>query len=661
MKFLVRFFLYALCFISLPAILQSADLDVELDLEAKGAPINPFIYGQFIEHLGRCIYGGIWAEMLEDRKFYFPVTAEYDPYKKLTHTGFPVVGASPWEITGDVEGVTMVSEDSFVGEHTPLVKAGSGIRQHDLALVVGKGYNGYVWVKSAGTASARVKVTVSSRSNGPIQLEETVQLKPDAYVRVPFEFDATTDTDMAVLAVEVQSGSAFVGAASLMPADNIQGMRKDTLAVLKELDAPIYRWPGGNFVSGYNWRDGIGDRDRRPPRKNPAWTGIEHNDFGTDEYIAFCRLINTEPAIAANTGFGDAYSAAQWVEYCNSGIDTVGGGWRIGNGNKEPFNVKYWCLGNEMWGPWQLGFMQLSHYVQKNNRVADAMWAVDPELELIAVGAVDQINRNHDPAAAKAERLWSVGMLEESADHMTFLSEHFYAGRTPWTEGPELETVAHAKLLKEQIKRIADEHRRLQPTITSLNGRTMPIAMDEWNYWHRDYRYGELGCVYDLKDALGTVIGLHEFYRQSDLIQIANYAQTVNVIGCIKTTKTAAEFATTGIALKLYRAEWQNLPLMLEDVFGDYDIAASVSECGKVLTVSVVNPTSKDVSVGLSLKETILPRTATSWTISGPDHRARNVPGKKRQVDAIEDVEDIASGLQVPALSSVLYRISLDQ
>ena len=119
---------------------------VTLHANRTGDPINPFIYGQFIEHLGRCIYGGIWAEMLEDRKFYFPITAEYRPYRGLTDTAFPVVGASPWEIIGSADAVTMVEEDSFVGAHTPRIKAGAGIRQRDLAVVEGKDYVGYIWL-----------------------------------------------------------------------------------------------------------------------------------------------------------------------------------------------------------------------------------------------------------------------------------------------------------------------------------------------------------------------------------------------------------------------------------------------------------------------------------------------------------------------------------
>ncbi len=632
--------------------------EVILDLSNTGDEINPFIYGQFIEHLGRCVYGGIWAEMLEDRKFYFPITEDYSPYKSLQDTQFPVVGASPWEILGNAKGLELTTADSFVGEYTPALSAGTAIRQNDLAVVSGKSYDGYIWLNNAGQERSVVEVSFSANASGKSDQTATFTVPEGTYQKFPYTFKASKDSDEANITVEVKSGKVLVGTLSLMPADNVRGMRADTLELLKQLDAPIYRWPGGNFVSGYNWRDGIGDRDRRPPRKNPAWTGIEHNDFGTDEFIDFCREIGTEPTIAANTGFGDSYSAAQWVEYCNSNGDTIGGQWRVDNGNYEPYDVKYWCVGNEMWGPWQLGFMQLDHYVLKHNEVADAMRAVDDDLVLIGVGAVDQINKDHDPEQAKANKLWSVGMMEKSGDHMEMISEHFYSGQTPWTEQGELPTLEHVTLMRDQIRRITNEHRRLQPEIEALKGTTMPIAMDEWNYWHRDYQFGELGCVYDLKDALGTVVALHEFYRQSDLIQIANYAQTVNVIGCIKTSKTEAEFATTGIVLKLYRAQWQPIPVKLPvDAYGHLDIAASKSADGKVLTVSLVNPTDEAVTIDLAGLD--LPKNATVWTITGPDHRARNAPGKEREVDAVKSSANPSKGISAPPVSSVLYRIDL--
>ncbi len=124
-----------------------------------------------------------------------------------------------------------------------------------------------------------------------------------------------------------------------MPADNVQGFRPDTLALLRELNAPVYRWPGGNFVSGYNWRDGIGDRDKRPPRKNPAWKGVEHNDVGIHEFMALCALLETEPYIAVNSGLGDVASAADEVEYVNGAAATPMGKLRAANGHAEPYRA----------------------------------------------------------------------------------------------------------------------------------------------------------------------------------------------------------------------------------------------------------------------------------------------------------------------------------
>ncbi|MFW6354024.1 MAG: alpha-N-arabinofuranosidase, partial [Verrucomicrobiota bacterium] len=217
-------------------------VEVQLDLSAKEHPINPMIYGQFIEHLGRCIYGGIWAEMLEDRKFYFEVTPEYDPYTSLEDTEFPVIGASPWEITGETSGLTMVTEDSFVGDHTPRLQAGTGIRQHDLAWEEGRGYEGYVWLKRTGEDHAKVTVRLGGVDE-PAEFHYTVS--GDDYQQFYFNWTAPADSAKGTFAVEVESGAAFVGTSSIMPDDNVDGMRADTIALMKELQAPIYRWPGG--------------------------------------------------------------------------------------------------------------------------------------------------------------------------------------------------------------------------------------------------------------------------------------------------------------------------------------------------------------------------------------------------------------------------------
>jgi alpha-L-arabinofuranosidase len=646
--------LLAISLLVIPAV-KAETVNIKLDLKNQGEAISPLIYGQFIEHLGRCIYGGIWAEMLEDRKFYFPVTANYAPYVSLTETGYPVVGASPWEIVGDPSLVKMVKKDPFVGDHTPHLKQGAAIQQHDLGVVSGKKYVGYIWLKSDESRNARVRVSLVIDGKA---IPGRVISPVNSYSKTAFEFTANKDTDKATLKIEVIEGDVFIGTVSLMPGDNIKGMRRDTITLLKELNSPLYRWPGGNFTSGYDWHDGIGDRDRRPPRKNPAWTGVEHNDFGTDEFIVFCREINTEPMISANTGFGDAHCAAEWVDYCNSGKETTGGRYRIENGNEKPYNVKRWCVGNEMFGDWQLGFMQLKQYTIKHNIVAQAMWERDPDLVLVGVGSFDTINAAFDPDSKEKNRTWSRGMLEDCAEYMNMLSEHFYVGRTPWSQDGRKPALQHVPMVKNSIRERVEAHKKLQASIESLKGRFVPIALDEWNYWHRDYVYGELGCIYDLQDALGIAMGLNEFFRQSKYIHAANYAQTVNVIGAIKTTKTKAEFDSTGLVLKLYRNHFGAIPLKFTGEIGDLDVMAALNKAGDILTVSAVNPADKEIVIKLEgLK---LPANATQYVITGKNDSSYNAPGKKRGVDINESGSvSISGGLKAAPLSASIWEIKI--
>jgi alpha-N-arabinofuranosidase len=348
------------------------------------------------------------------------------------------------------------------------------------------------------------------------------------------------------------------------------------------------------------------------------------------------------------------------VEYCNRGADTVGGGWRAKNGQAEPYGVKFWCVGNEMFGPWQLGFMQMQHYTLKHNLFAEAMWKVDPSLKLTAVGDLETINKDYDPAQARSGKGCTQIMLEQCAGHMSILSEHFYSGRVPWTKDGRVDLLTHVGLLREAIRKKADGHRKLQASLPNLQGRLMPITMDEWNYWHREYAYGELGCIYELSDGLGTAAGLHEYFRQSDLIHMAHYAQTVNVIGAIKTTKTAAEMETTGLVLQLYRAHFGEKPLVLEKNFAPYDIAAALTKDGKFLTVGVVNPTSEEISIALTSAGVALAESGTRYHITGPNDRAHNTPGEPRVVD-IQRTEHIATAapLRIPALSTALFVLPL--
>jgi alpha-N-arabinofuranosidase len=612
---------------------------VTIDASRRGTEISKYIYGQFIEHLGRCVYGGIWAEMLEDHKFYFPIKAKYNPYRATgsipKDSPYKVVGTSPWQITDEAESVTMVTEEAFVGEHTPLIEDGSGIRQLDLGLIKDKKYVGYVYLKAKET---RANVTISLVWGDNETNRDSVQLSTGdkEYSKYPFVFIAGDDTDKGKLEIKVAGGACLVGTVSLMPADNVAGMRADTLELLKELNATMYRWPGGNFVSGYDWRDGIGERDRRPPRKNPAWTGVEHNDFGFHEFIRFCRILEAEPLVTINTGFGDAYSAAAQVEYANGSSDTLMGALRAKNGDAEPFNVKYWCVGNEMWGNWQLGYMRLDHYVLKHNWVVDKMREVDPKIISIASGNAGA---------------WSRGLLENCADHIDMIGEHFYCREK---EGLAAHTVQIASEINNKVR----FQERLNRNLASLKGRDVKIAMTEWNYWYGPYLYGELGTRYFFKDALGIARGLHEYYRNTDIVFLATYAQTVNVIGAIKTSKTAAQLAATGVVLKLYRNEFGTVPVETSGETAGLDVSAALTQDGKALTVAVVNYTQEDKELVMDLKGTQLSGGGMLYVISNSDPLAYNEPGKEPDVKIVEEpLTGVSKVLKAPALSINIYKL----
>ncbi|WP_165230821.1 alpha-L-arabinofuranosidase C-terminal domain-containing protein [Aquisphaera insulae] len=631
---------------------QPAPLVVKVEASRTGAEINPFIYGQFIEHLGRCIYGGIWAEMLEDRKFYYPVTGRYAPYTSLQNTRFPVVGSSPWEIAGATDQVTMVTDHPFVGRHTPRIQPGAAIVQNDLGVVANREYVGYLWARSeGGPATIHVTLSWGGDPHAGMQSVEIKDVGPE-YAKYAFSFRAGDTVDSARFEVIATGHPVRLGTVSLMPADNVRGLRADTLALLKQLGGTMYRWPGGNFVSGYDWRDGLGDRDRRPPRKNPAWTGVEHNDFGLHEFLDFCREVGAEPVIAVNTGFGDEHSAALEVEYCNRGSDTAGGAMRAKNGVERPFGVRYWCVGNEMWGPWQLGFMQLSHYTQKHNLVADAMWRVDPSLKLIGSGQLGHKNPKYDP---DEKRGWSEGMLAECSSRMNLISEHFYCDKKP-------DLVEHTRQIAVEIRKKAEGERRAQERLGLAGEKRIPIAMDEWNYWGGDAAYGEAGCTYDLADALGIAAGLHEFFRNSDIISMAHYAQTVNVLGCIKTTKTTAFLDATALPLMLYRRRFGTIPVAVSGVpeSEGLDVAAAWTADRRALTIGVVNASKQPRTIRLEVAGANPSSAGKSWVISGNDAGLKNSPGKPGLLAIAEQGLTFDGSIEVAPLSIKLVQLPVN-
>jgi len=616
-----------------------------IEADKTGEPISKYIYGEFIEHQGRCIYGGIWSEMLEDRKFFYPINF-YFPWGEDKHK-------SSWKPTEFDTIVIMNSEEPYVGGHSPQIGLDGikphGIMQADLGLRKGREYEGYIVLAGSGSVEVQVSLVWGPDSDGRQTI--TIDNLTDRYTKTPFRFTAGADTDYGRLEIVGHGRGSFrIGVVSLMPADNIHGMRADTIRLLKELNATVYRWPGGNFVSSYDWRGGIGQRDKRAPRLNKAYWSedIESNDFGLDEFMTFCRVLGAEPYMVVNAGFSDEYSAAAEVEYLNGSIDTPMGRLRADNGHPEPYNVKFWGIGNEMYQP---GYMPLSSYVRKHNMFARKMREVDPSIKLIGVGGrgVETVF----PNAAD----WTEGMLEHCADYMDLFSEHLYGG-------PAESIVEHARHIPDAVRGHVAAHRRFREEMESLRGKNLPLALDEWNhFWYSPQVYGEAGPRYVFKEVFGIAGGLHEMFRNSDIIYMAN-THPVNVHGQIKTTKTDAAFETTGLVMKLYRQHFGSLPVAVSSEIGPLDgdaqplnVVAAWTGDRRAITIAVSNPTTRKYEFKIDLKGARLAGKGQLWQIAHSHPMVYNEPGQPPRVVIKEKPLSRTDTLSILPLSINLYKL----
>ncbi|MFV0251769.1 MAG: alpha-N-arabinofuranosidase [Beutenbergiaceae bacterium] len=310
------------------------------------------------------------------------------------------------------------------------------------------------------------------------------------------------------------------------------GFRTDVAGALQDLRVPVLRWPGGNFVSNYHWTDGIGPREDRPVRMELAWHLTESNQVGTDEFLQWCEREGYEPYLCVNMGSGSFEEAANWVEYCNAPVGTYWADRRARNGRTEPYDVKLWALGNEMYGEYQVGQLTAEEYVRKARSFANVMKRTDGSIKLISCGR----NGRSD---------WDRTVLSGLADVVQFHSIHIYTGSSDhWVN--VLSTHAAERALRSMRALIDD--------ITYEQGieHEIKVAYDEWNVW---YRYTEgifepsdqppLEERYDLSDAIAVATYLNIFVRHAQTVGMANLAQMVNVIAPIFTRTDGLFLQTT--------------------------------------------------------------------------------------------------------------------
>src|SRR5882724_3983304 len=325
------------------------------------------------------------------------------------------------------------------------------------------------------------------------------------------------------------------------PLADADGFRKDVAAEIKGLAVPIMRYPGGNFVSGYNWLDGVGPKDKRPTVLERAWNSIETNQFGTNDFIEWCHLVGTEPLLGFNLGTGTPEQAVNYVEYCNVDKGTRWSDLRREHGYEAPHDVRYWCLGNEMDGPWQMGHMTAREYGRKARDSARQIRAVDPTTQLIACGSSNTIMPTY--------LVWDREVLEECYDQVDGISLHNYYGNTPPLTGSSSARFLAMNLdMERQIHEIGAVCDYVQGALKSP--KRLWLSFDEWNIWYRarsaPFRDGKrtfapklLEEVYNLEDALLVGGFLNSLLRQSDRVRVGCLAQIVNVIAPLLTNATS--------------------------------------------------------------------------------------------------------------------------
>jgi alpha-N-arabinofuranosidase len=329
------------------------------------------------------------------------------------------------------------------------------------------------------------------------------------------------------------------------PLADKNGLRRDVLASLKRLRMPVIRYPGGNFTSGYRWMDGVGPQDERPVRTDLAWHTEDTNHFGTNEFILFCRSIKAEPYLVVNCGDGDMREARDWVEYCNGTHDSALVKLRSEHGFADPHRVKYWGIGNEVDGHWQIGYKTPQEYARAFTEFAKVMKWVDPQIKLVASAISDW-----DGEIVERTQL----LLQEAGELIDYLSIHWYVGNP---DNNFAEYMAISELIEERLKGYEGQIRGI--ALEKKSTRQIPIAVDEWNVWYRTHsRYGgvpaenKLEEIYNLEDALVVAMNLNAFIRHAESVKMANIAQIVNVIAPIFTNSEGHVLQTIFFPFELY-------------------------------------------------------------------------------------------------------------
>jgi len=691
-----------------PAIAAPSPIVANIDAAQTATPVSNYVFGMFIEHIAKTMYSSVWDEMLDDRKFYFPIISkEPETAGRRQGGGFPGMQTRRWHPVGPDEVVTMDKDHPFVGDQSPRITLDAttphGIRQSGLALVKGKQYTGRIYLR--GSAGAKVQVSLVWGSGAGDR--QTISVGPITaeYKKYPLTFTAKADAGDASFEVAATgAGNIHIGAVSLMPADNIDGFRPDTIALIRQIKSGFWRF-GGNYTSNYTWYDAVGDRDKRPPDWDFAWNAMQTNDLGLDEFAEMCKLIGVTPYISVNAGFGDAHSAAQEVEYMNGAVTTPMGAWRAKNGHPEPYHIKFWNIGNEPWGSWQLGRTDPKYFFLKHNDFAKAMRKADPSIALIASGEMLEDGNVPGPDRAKyvgnlgpyygSDADWTGGFLKNSWGNFDGMAEHWYASPGTHFDLDKARSLApdeasdHANVKVDQtlleyarypaniVRTKAEEWQGYQQRFPAIVDKKVFLSIDEYAYFG-----GGFGRPSTLKQTLAYAMLFNEMLRHTDFLTMAAHTMGTSTIDFNRTSST---MNALGLVFKMYSNNFPGtIPVAVAGNSpqpspkyppgGDQpkvnsgsptyplDVFAALTPDHKFLTVAVVNATESKQKIDLNVAGVRVAGPSKQWLLTGASLDAANQAGHTPQLE----IKEIAIGgagntLTVAPISIGIYRFPVAQ
>jgi len=418
-----------------------------------------------------------------------------------------------------------------------------------------------------------------------------------------------------------KAGQFVIERVLLRPADHVNGADPDVIRFLKESHLPILRWPGGNFVSSYHWRDGVGPIEKRPTLPNYAWGQQENNFFGTDEFIAFCRTVGCKPMICLNAGSGTVSEAAQWLEYCNGSTDTPMGKLRAANGHPQPYNVRHWEIGNELWGRWQYHWTTAEGYVDRYHQFVKAVLEVDPGITIYACGAPVMWGKN-----------WNDTLIAGASDILRITTDHpLVGGQVPADTDPldvfrdfmAVPQVLEQKwaALESDMKNAGINNPRLAVTELQMFARIgQPSSPDA----PRQLSHETLVSPATHAEALYDVLIYHASVRLAPFVEMVTHSATVNHGGGLRKTRervfanpchyAQAMFAAfaDSVPVKIeLTCSTQAAPLVLPDLknvtstcsYQTIDALACAAQDGKLLISVVHRGTSGPVDLEIVMKD----------------------------------------------------------